>query len=302
MPHCLPQHDEFFACLELFQRRVVGISFPEYPHQLSRKEMDLFLQDPARTAHSRPDILALIFAALALGLQAGKYDMGGEVWAAGDLEAEKGDLYSKRWFRSCELVADLAVTAAMQSLRMSAFTSQPTLISIQALVMLGPYMTNNGRFLDAWSVFGLTFRLGQAIGLHRNPSHLDTAPSLRECTTRRTLWWWMLHMDQQYSMTLGRPLGISGIGDSPSPEPLTTDPTTLRLGHFVDQFTILGRQILSSSQLINGRIDSFTEKLTTLWDTMPAVLQFSRTWNEEDNGIPEWPLAAIATSESQDTP
>lgn len=185
----------------------------------------------------------------------------------------------------------------MQALRTSAFMSRPTLRSVQALLLLGSYLTNSGRFLDAWSVFGLTIRLAQSIGLHRNPKYLDPIPELRECTIRNNIWWWMLHTDQLYSMTLGRPLGISGIGDCPPAEPLTTNPAVLRLGEFVDQLTLLGRQILSSNQLTDPRIDMFTDRLASLWDTMPDILQFNESWSDLDTQLPEYPLCATTAGE-----
>ena len=42
--------------------------------------------------------------------------------------------------------------------------SRPTLLVIEALVMMGPYLTNNGKFLDASALFGTTVRLAQSIG------------------------------------------------------------------------------------------------------------------------------------------
>lgn len=184
----------------------------------------------------------------------------------------------------------------MQALRLASFTSRPTLRGIKVLIMLAPYLTNSGRFLDAWSFSGLTIRLAHSIGLHRNPRFLDPAPSLRETTVRKHLWWWLLHMDQEYSMILGRPLGISGIGDCPPPEPLTTDPVALRLSEFFDQLTIQGRQILSSNQLTDSKIDMYTDRLVALWDTMPESLQFNRSWIQEDTQIPEWPMETRAAS------
>ena len=92
------------------------------------------------------------------------------------------------------LLTQLAV-AAMQALRLASFTSRPTLRGIQAMIMLAPYLTNSGRFLDAWSISGLTIRLAHSVGLHRNPNSLNPALSLRECTIRKNLWWWLLHMD-----------------------------------------------------------------------------------------------------------
>ena len=105
-------------------------------------------------------------------------------------------------------------------------------------------------------------------------------------------------MDQQYSVTLGRPLGISGFGDCPPPELLTTDPTVLRLGDFIDHFTILARQILSSDGLTEvAKIDEFTDKLLALWETMPEALQWNETWVRMETQLPEWPLDVMSASE-----
>lgn len=191
----------------------------------------------------------------------------------------------------------------MQALRLASFMNTPTLLGIQTLVMIGPYLTNSGRFLDAWTLFGTTIRLAHSIGLHRDPKVLESAPLIRESMIRRTLWWWMLHMDQQYSVTLGRPLGISGIGDCQPPEPLTTNPTILRLNEFVDHFTILARQILSSDGMMNvGRIDEYTDKLLGLWDTMPEALQFNETWLQQETLLPDWPLEVMSASKYREPP
>ena len=111
---------------------------------------------------------------------------------------------------------------------------------------------------------------------------------------RKNLWWWMLHMDQQYSMTLGRPLGISSMGDCPAPVPLIPDPVIQSLSNYIGQFTILARQILSSGHLTNVQIDSFTDQLLALKETLPEVIQFDGTWLNEGKPIPQWPLDAQA--------
>lgn len=112
----------------------------------------------------------------------------------------------------------------MQVLRLSNFTSRPTLKSIQALVMLVSFLTNSGRFVDAWSLCGLTIHLAHSVGLHSNLQFLDLALTSRESLVRRNLWWWLLYTDQEYFMTLGRPLNIPGTRDCPPPDSLTTDP------------------------------------------------------------------------------
>jgi hypothetical protein len=183
----------------------------------------------------------------------------------------------------------------MQALRLASFMHKPSLLGIQALIMIGPYLTNSGRFLDAWTLFGTTIRLAQSIGLHRHPKHLNPVPpTQRECAIRQTIWWWMLHMDEQYSMTLGRPLGISGIGDCPPPLELTTDRQMLRFGDFVNHFTVLARRALSSDVLNTAKIDELTDEFRSLLDTIPEALQFDESWLAEDKELPEWPLNAMA--------
>ncbi|KAK3115378.1 hypothetical protein LTR53_005325 [Teratosphaeriaceae sp. CCFEE 6253] len=278
----LPDRDRLFAILEDFERRAPSCSFPHTPDEVTKLEIERFLADAGANAEKYPDMLALIFVTLATGLQMGEYDRSGGQWVEGSMAATMRG-------------ADVYIAASMQALRMSSYMHQPTLLSIQAMVMMGPYLTNSGRFLDAWTLFGTTVRMAHAIGLHRDPQLLDPAPPLRESMIRRTLWWWMLHMDQQYSVTLGRPLGISGFGDCPPPEPLTTNPVILRLGQFVDHFTIHARQILSSDGMMSvAKIDEFTDKLVGLWHTMPEQLQFNESWLRDTTTLPDWPLEVIS--------
>ncbi|SMY18640.1 unnamed protein product [Zymoseptoria tritici ST99CH_1A5] len=280
----LTNHNEIFSCLDMFQRRAQSCYFPHTPDEVTRREVERFLDDKERNAEQYPDMLALIFATMATGMQMGVHDRCGGEWVAGAVEESRRK-------------SDVYLAASMQALRLASFMNTPTLLSIQTLIMIGPYLTNSGRFLDAWTLFGTTIRMAHSIGLHRDPKFLDPAPPLRESMIRRTLWWWMLHMDQQYSVTLGRPLGISGVGDCPPPEPLTTNQTVLRLGDFIDRFTILARQILSSDGLMNvGKIDEFTDKLLGQWDTMPEALQFNESWLRDETPLPDWPLEVMSAT------
>ncbi|KAH7092474.1 hypothetical protein FB567DRAFT_238482 [Paraphoma chrysanthemicola] len=279
---CLPPMDELLESLGAFERRVNVCSFPHVPFEITRTEVERFLDDGRRNAQLCPDMLALLFAAIALGGQHAVWDRSGCQWAADAMTVEigKGNVY---------------IAAAMQALRLASFMHRPSLLGIQALIMIGPYLTNSGRFLEAWTLFGTTIRLAHSIGLHRHPKYLDPAPpTQRECFVRQTLWWWMLHMDEQYSMTLGRPLGISGIGDCPPPQELTTNPGMLRFGEFVNRFTVLARQILSSEKLSNAKIDDLTDLIRALLETMPETLQFDRSWLQKGHDLPDWPLGAMA--------
>ena len=189
--------------------------------------------------------------------------------------------------------------------------NRPTLLVIEALVMMGPYLTNSGKFLDASALYGGTVRLAQSIGcksntlryviicnltivVHRDPHLLNPPAPFKEVKIRKNLWWWILHMDQQYSMTLGRPLAISSMGDCPPPEPIVLDPVIQSLSNYITQFTILGRRILSTAYLSNEQIDTYSDELLELSATLPAMMQFDGTWLQKDKPLPAWPLDAQA--------
>ena len=92
---CLPPRDEMLRYLDAFQLRAQSCSFPHVPEEITTKEIDRFLANAEDNAFRHPDMLALIFAALAQGLQTGVFDRSGGDWVEGAMEAEawKGDLY-----------------------------------------------------------------------------------------------------------------------------------------------------------------------------------------------------------------
>lgn len=107
---------------------------------------------------------------------------------------------------------------------------------------------------------------------------------------RKNIWWWMLHMDQHYSMALGRPLAISSIGDCPAPDPMSTEPLAQSISNYIPRFTILARQILSAEYLGNEQIDSFSHELLVLKQTLPEAVNYNETWLNKEKTVPGWPL------------
>ncbi|KAL8638997.1 MAG: hypothetical protein Q9228_003902 [Teloschistes exilis] len=260
----LPKDEqEIYFHLHAFQSRAQSCSFPYTPAECTEAEVQRFLMNRRENSDHHPGMLALLFAVLAQGIQHGVYDKYGHTWHAGSMEME------------CETS--------------NAFSHRPTLLMVETLVMIGPYLTNSGRFLDAWALFGTTIRLAQSIGLHRDPDRLNPPIPANEAAARRSLWWWIMHMDQQYSITLGRPLGISSMGDCPPPEPLNP-PVVQSLSNYMAQFTILTRQILSAGHLTAHQIDDFTEQLFALQHTLPSIVQFDESWLNVDKPIPGWPM------------
>ncbi|KAL8942820.1 MAG: hypothetical protein Q9216_001435 [Gyalolechia sp. 2 TL-2023] len=270
-------HQEIFFYLHAFQRRGQACSFPHLPDEFTENEVQRFLSNVKENADQHPEMLALLFATLAQGIQNGVYDKYGGAWLGGMMESD------------CKL-GNAFIAASMQCLRLGSFCSRPKLLTVETLVMLGPYLTNSGRFLDAWALFGTTIRLAQSVGLHRDPDRLNPPVPPKEAAARRSLWWWIMYMDQQYSITLGRPLGISSMGDCPPPEPLVQDPVVQSLSNYISQFTILTRQILSTGYLNADQIDGFTEQLFALESTLPSIIQFDDTWLDANKPVPAWPL------------
>ena len=132
--------------------------------------------------------------------------------------------------------------------------------------------------------------------VHRDPNLLNPPAPSEQIMVRKNLWWWMLHLDQQYSIALGRPLGISSIGDCPPPEPLIADPVIQSLSNYINQFTLLSRQILSAGYLGNDQIDLFTDQLTALRETLPEAVLFDQTWLNQEKPLPPWPLDVQAAT------
>ncbi|TFK39045.1 fungal-specific transcription factor domain-containing protein [Crucibulum laeve] len=59
----------------------------------------------------------------------------------------------------------------------------------------------------AWGLMGLTAKLAQSIGLHRNGSKSKVIPE--EVEKRRSLFWELLYLDARLSLSLGRPPSLS---------------------------------------------------------------------------------------------
>lgn len=92
----LPKRDVLMPCIESFQKRSNATSFPHMPaQQVSKKEVERFLEDAERNAESHPDMLALVFAMLATGSQMGVWDRCGGQWLEGEVlkATEQGNVY-----------------------------------------------------------------------------------------------------------------------------------------------------------------------------------------------------------------
>ena len=136
-------------------------------------EVKQFLYDVNHGLQTDPDRLALLLATLAQGLQNGVYDRCGQTWIAGEVERsyQQGNIWSmiSAFFLKPVLTVRV-VAASMQALRDASFLSRPNLLIIETLTLICSYLTNSGRLLDAWALFGTAIRLAQGIGCESNAS------------------------------------------------------------------------------------------------------------------------------------
>ena len=93
----LPDKNEIYLYLDGFQHRVQSCSFPQIPDQCTKTEVERFIANIEHNALMHPDMLALLFATLAQGLQHGVYDRCGKQWVAGAMQdgTKKGDVFGK---------------------------------------------------------------------------------------------------------------------------------------------------------------------------------------------------------------
>lgn len=93
----LPPEHEIGAYIEAFQQRAQSCSFPHLPDECTKSEVHRFLENVQHNAEAHPDMLALLFATIAQGIQNGVFDRYGGQWIAGamDQESKKGDIYGE---------------------------------------------------------------------------------------------------------------------------------------------------------------------------------------------------------------
>ena len=81
-------HQEIFQLLDASQRSGQLCSLPHVPDECTEFEVQRFLTNLEENSEHHPDMLALLFAKLAQGIQNGVYNKYGGSWHAGAMEAD----------------------------------------------------------------------------------------------------------------------------------------------------------------------------------------------------------------------
>lgn len=118
-----------------------------------------------------------------------------------------------------DLTSQVYICCSFECLRFTNFLSQPTLETIQTLLVLGNVLSNNMNAGVAWSLMGLTVRLAQSIGVHRRCPE-STPPDVKR--VRNRVWWMTMWQDIHLSISYDRPGSSSLIEDFPFPQDETS--------------------------------------------------------------------------------
>lgn len=128
-----------------------------------------------------PSFLALMLATLFCGSLNEQSNGTDSSSSQTDRPVENRSRLSKRMYR-----------ATAQTLTILGFPRDPTIFSLAAwLIWHVPLIREESE--RSTSFISTAFRVGQALGLHRDPQHFDSADG--EAETRRRVWWHILHKD-----------------------------------------------------------------------------------------------------------
>ena len=136
----------------------------------------------------------------------------------------------------------------------------------------------------------LVFRAVTKSTVYQDPSTLDQDYASPEYNLRRALWWWMLQADQQYSITLSRPLTLSIIGDCRPPDVSCFPPLTQRVIDCYFRFNGIAREILSNPTPTTPKLNGYIEGMMSLLRTLPMEIRFRTEWLDTKFVTPPWPM------------
>ena len=121
-----------------------------------------------------------------------------------------GDLASQN------LHSSFLISASLQLLRISNFLASPTIDAICAICYFAAYLNYEGRLAEFWPVLGISVRMAQSMGLHRDPSIVSNLP-VAEAELRRRVFWTIAATETALSTVFGRPNDL-GFFDCNLPE------------------------------------------------------------------------------------
>jgi hypothetical protein len=217
--------------------------------------------------------IGLLFATLASGCQ------------CTDVSAKELDLASR-----------VFVCCSFECLRMTNFLSEPSLENIQTLLVLGNVISNTMNAGVAWSLLGMTTRLGQVLGLHQ-PCRDHTPQNIKD--DRIKIAWTMMWQESLLSITFDRaPPSLNIFFSDPKhlpPDSFTADGSFSYAGCMY-QVTKVGLELLQDRRTrrttgeMLGRMQGYEQELRTIMGNAAAHLKSSQHCQNLTEQLQHWAL------------
>ncbi|OJJ06738.1 hypothetical protein ASPVEDRAFT_140590 [Aspergillus versicolor CBS 583.65] len=158
-----------------------------------------------------------------------------------------------------ELCQDFA-RRSFQALRLANFLLRPSLDVVQALLILGNTLQNNGQSDAAWALLGTTVRLAQTLGLHteRGISHWPEHAKQKA----KLLWSMTVWQDSLLSLCYDRPPIVSNMRWTP--EALSSPRLELSYVNLMHYFCWVGLEIMKMEETAEPQPNHNLTLLTNL--------------------------------------
>ncbi|EMC95612.1 hypothetical protein BAUCODRAFT_71670 [Baudoinia panamericana UAMH 10762] len=189
-----------------------------------------------------------------------------------------------------ELTSQVYICCSFECLRFTNFLSQPHVESIQALLVIGNVMTNNMNAGTAWCLLGLTIRLAQGLGLHRDcPPNVPTEVVL----PRSKIWWSIIWQDSLLSLTYDRASTTAATAFNTMPMPQNVG----RVGDYhaaMYRLMKIGLDIVRDRATVASAVDQFERisehqnAISTLMREAAPYLRDSRLCKSNIDMIEHW--------------
>lgn len=157
-----------------------------------------------------------------------------------------------------KLSRDLA-RRSFHALRLANFLLRPLVESLQALLILGTTLQNDGNADAAWALLGTTTRLAQSLGLHSEEPVTEAQPD-EQTPFRQGLWLTIAQQDCILSLCYDRPTALAYMPSLPA-KTQASDQQPLTFRDAMWEISNIGLRLLATSFPLRANKESMLERL-----------------------------------------
>jgi len=125
------------------------------------------------------------------------------IFFAGSVACSAKDMSKYAGPGARSLISTTLYKSTMHSLSLVAFPKSPTIYSLIAFIVAQNLLLREEESISSTTFISVSFRIAQAMGLHRDGSHFKIDPVQVEI--RRRIWWHIIHTDVLTAVSAGMP-------------------------------------------------------------------------------------------------